>query len=517
MNIGKICDYLYDIGFLDIDSIEDFLLLHENITMKNVNKDNNNLALTLTSYLTQKFNSKQSLNKLSENIINSFTNHIVINRYNGIKVLYNILLSKLRWRYTLFFSKINFFIYKKFDKQKNIVKEGKIMKKNKGKNNKDINENNINDNKNKHIIIENERKLNYDYNLYELSKDRNDNINNKNNNENNIKNENNISSEINEENKNKIINQEENIRKDIGNYRYYYRINNDEFYEEEKRHLKKLEESKAKLEKEKEREYLLRCPFFPLVNSYSRKLSKKRNINDKKTIQTAFSYDKNISKKEVFKKIIKEFSPYKNKVKLDYNNLEKKKLKEMQEKIKEEKMKKEKEKEEMLKNIENCKPKFFSKQTMIRLAQPTTIKKIEDEYNNKNYNINTNNSRSPKKKDKKDKKEKKEDSHSPKKKEKTQKLKPKENKRKKEEEKKLEKKEEDKKKEEKKEEDKKEEKKNENQKSVNDNNFGESNISSSSLDMDRVINQCNENLLGQIHQMGGFQSNAINNIINQIV
>ena len=226
MNIGKICDYLYDIGILDINSIEDFLLLHENISLKNVNKDNNNIALTLTTYLTKKFNSKQSLNNLSENIINSYSNHIVIKRYNGLKVLYNILVSKLRSRYTLFFSKINFFIFKKFNnknnnnkKDKNIIEEGKIIKKNKDKNineNKEISdkENNINDKNNKNVIKENERKLNYDYNLYELSNNPKENINNKSNEEENIENnhdinnkkiEDNFSSEINEENKNKII------------------------------------------------------------------------------------------------------------------------------------------------------------------------------------------------------------------------------------------------------------------------------------------------------------------------
>jgi len=340
--------------------------------------------------------------------------------------------------------------------------------------------------------------LNYDYNLYELSKDRNDNINDKNNDENNTLNIKEI-----------IINQIENKLSDKENNRYNYKINNQEFYEEEKKYLQKLEEDKTYLEKEKEREYLLRYPFFPLINSNSRKFFKKRNINDKKKIQTAFSCDKNISNKEVFKKIIKEFSPNKNKVKIDYNNLEKKKLKEMQEKMKEEKMKKEKEKEEMLKNIENGKPKVFSNQTMIRLAQPRTIKKIEDENKNKKDIINTKNSQSPKKKNKKEKID-----FSPKKKERTKKLKHKENKLEKiKEEKKEEEKKEEDKKEEKKEE-RKEDKKNDNQKSIN-NNIRESNVSSSSLDMEKIINQCNENLLGQTQQMGGFQSAAINNIINQ--
>ena len=139
-------------------------------------------------------------------------------------------------------------------------------------------------------------------------------------------------------------------------------------------------------------------------------------------------------------------------------------------------------------------------QTMIRLAQPRTIKKIEDENKNKKDIINTKNSQSPKKKNKKEKID-----FSPKKKERTKKLKHKENK--------LEKIKEEKKEEEKKEE-RKEDKKNDNQKSIN-NNIRESNVSSSSLDMEKIINQCNENLLGQTQQTGNFQSAAMNSIINQ--
>ena len=470
MNIGKICDYLYDIGVLDVNSIEDFLLLHENISRDSTNNNSDNLALTLNLYLTQKFNSKQGLVKLSENIINSFSNHIVINRYNRLKILYNILLSKMKLRYTLFFSKINFFIYKKYISEN--IKQGKIIKRNKGnKNNNDnINENMNSDKENN--IIQNERKLNYDYNLYELSNKQNDDNENKNNEK--------------EENKKE---------KEKENYRYYYNINIEEFYEEEKRYQKKVEESKAKLEKEKQKEYLLRCPFFPLLNSNSRKLSKKRLANDKKRIGTAFSCDKNVPKKEVFNKIIKEFSPNKNKEEIDYNYLEKKRLKEMEEKIKEEKIKKEKKKEEMLKNIENTRPKVFSKETMIRLATPAHPKKSKDNDKNKEQ---INKSKSSKKKNNKEKK-----NISPKKKEKEKREdKPK---------KKEEKKEEEKNEEEKKEEDKKEEEKQEEEEKRK---IQESNISSS-LDINRLIEQCNDNLLSQVHQMGGFQSEAINHLINK--
>ena len=35
MNIGKICDYLYDIGILEMNSIDDFLKYNKNISQKN--------------------------------------------------------------------------------------------------------------------------------------------------------------------------------------------------------------------------------------------------------------------------------------------------------------------------------------------------------------------------------------------------------------------------------------------------------------------------------------------------
>ena len=65
--------------------------------------------------------------------------------------------------------------------------------------------------------------------------------------------------------------------------------------------------------------------------------------------------------------------------------------------------------------------------------------------------------------------------------------------------------------EEKKEEDKKEEEK---QEEEGKRKIQESNISSS-LDINRLIEQCNDNLLSQVHQMGGFQSEAINHLINK--
>ena len=175
MEIGKVCDYLYDIGVLEMDSIDDFLKLNLNISLKKSNKNSDKLILTLSSYLCQKFNSKQSLNKLSENIINSFSEHIIINRYRGLKILYNILISKLRMKYISFFSKINFYIFYKFNNDNN----KKFEKKNNERkfNEKYIQENNsnqINENNKKN----NEKKLllNYNYDIRQISPERIDKI-----------------------------------------------------------------------------------------------------------------------------------------------------------------------------------------------------------------------------------------------------------------------------------------------------------------------------------------------------
>ena len=177
MNIGKICDYLYDIGILEMNSIDDFLKYNKNISQKKFLNNSDSIVLTLSSYLEQKFNSKQSLNKLSANVINSFSDNIIINRYRSLKIIYNILISKLRMRYLLLFTKINFFIYNKYnneikDKFNNNIKKGKIERHTKTKKYNDINENNkINDNPEKEKISNDNRnnqrniKLNYNYDL----------------------------------------------------------------------------------------------------------------------------------------------------------------------------------------------------------------------------------------------------------------------------------------------------------------------------------------------------------------
>ena len=347
MEMGKICDYLYDIGILEMDSIDDFLKLNSNISLKKSNKNTDKLILTLSSYLSQKFNSKQSLNKLSENIINSFSEHIIINRYRGLKILYNILISKLRMKYISFFSKINFYIFDKFNNDNN----NKIEKKNNKRkfnerytnvNNLNHFNENINDNylfyksykkNNNHLNL----LLNYNYDIHQLSPERIEKIKEDNEKAEEIINNKNIFKDKYENltslNKNEDTEDEINYKDNISytnknnlhktnsckllkivkdNFRYYNEINTEEFYEEEKNHMRRVEETKKKLEEQKEKEYALRCPFFPLINSYSKKICKKNYSNKRQNDNNFLSVDKNIQDKEVLNKIIKDFLLKKN-------------------------------------------------------------------------------------------------------------------------------------------------------------------------------------------------------------
>ena len=145
MKKEKLCDYLCDKGFIEEESLKDFAEIYKNI-MKNNKSENNddNILLILNSYLSQKIKNKQSLNKFSKNIINSFSDNILINRYLGLNILYRFFFSKLQTIYTLFFTKINFFIIDRNyndNNNKNEIKKGKIKKNKINKN--DDEENNI--------------------------------------------------------------------------------------------------------------------------------------------------------------------------------------------------------------------------------------------------------------------------------------------------------------------------------------------------------------------------------------
>ena len=134
MNIGKICDYLYDIGILELDSIKDFLNLYSNLTLDKTRDNSTNIIMALSSYLSKKMKSEQDLNKLSENIITSFSNQNIINRYKSLKIIIKIFNSKLNMRYSSFFREINLYTFKKFIYENNRKNKKKVNDSNSAKN-----------------------------------------------------------------------------------------------------------------------------------------------------------------------------------------------------------------------------------------------------------------------------------------------------------------------------------------------------------------------------------------------
>ena len=146
MNIGKICDYLYDIGILELDSIKDFLNLYSNLTLDRTRDNSTNIIMALSSYLSKKMKSEQDLNKLSENIITSFSNQNIINRYKSLKIFIKIFNSKLNMRYSSFFREINLYTFKKFIYENNRKNKKKVNDSNSAKTNynspKKLNKNN---------------------------------------------------------------------------------------------------------------------------------------------------------------------------------------------------------------------------------------------------------------------------------------------------------------------------------------------------------------------------------------
>ena len=536
MNIGKICDYLYDIGILEMNSIDDFLKYNKNISQKKFLNNSDSIVLTLSSYLEQKFNSKQSLNKLSANVINSFSDNIIINRYRSLKIIYNILISKLRMRYLLLFTKINFFIYNKYnneikDKFNNNIKKGKIERHTKTKKYNDINENNkINDNPEKEKISNDNRnnqrniKLNYNYDLCQqnspdLCEYNNDlDIDNEKENMDDKVNYMFVSDDeniINKIKKNKdTINKTNSSRKTNKLHnRFHSDFNAEEFYEKEKYNEKMREDKIKKLQYQKAMEDLNRYPFFPLINAYSKELienkNKKQIKNYKERINSAFSSDKEIDKKKVSQNLIKKYKSITLKLQPKIN---------IKTEIKKEKEKSKKNNEEQKNNITIQRPKkTITKEIIERIAKPTQINIIREEKRKEEEQKSLkkkNKKKKTKKINSKIKEEEKEKEHKEKEEEKEDKKDDGKEEEKVEEVKNEEKKEEEDEKEEKKEEeDKKEEKKEEVSQSYRG-DIKESNISAS-LDMERLMNEGNMNLLEQLQNNGGLQSEALNRILNE--
>ena len=176
MTLEKICEYLNDIGIIQLDNIDKFLKIYNQISQNNFKNKSDKLILALFTYITLVSKNEQQLYDICTNIINNFTNNQILYRYRALYIINNIINTKLKSTYVTFFTKLNFLKNKKFfcskknspksiklnknnfikdqyKNQNNIniinltgrIKKGKILKKNNSFKKKDEFDNNNND------------------------------------------------------------------------------------------------------------------------------------------------------------------------------------------------------------------------------------------------------------------------------------------------------------------------------------------------------------------------------------
>ena len=160
MNIQQFCDYLNEIGIIDIENIKHFLQIStymiNNNNQNNTNKSINDIyKIALFSYIREINVDDKNLYSTCSNVINSYKRYIILKKYNSLFLFKNLIYIKIYQRFKSFLVSL----YKKFpfksyhinkyheNKKKKIKNRTNINKFNSINNNEINNEQNINQNK----------------------------------------------------------------------------------------------------------------------------------------------------------------------------------------------------------------------------------------------------------------------------------------------------------------------------------------------------------------------------------
>ena len=114
----KLCEYFNDIGLLELNNINTFLKIYSNISPNNYDNKNERIVHALYSYLSLITKNDQQLYDISKNVVDSFSNNQIVNRYKGLNLINNIFRTKLHSRFNLFLFKINQFLFRQINKNK---------------------------------------------------------------------------------------------------------------------------------------------------------------------------------------------------------------------------------------------------------------------------------------------------------------------------------------------------------------------------------------------------------------
>ena len=169
MNIQQLCDYLNEIGIIDIDNIKHFLEITTYMINNNIQNESNKSAndiykMALFSFIREINEDDKNLFFTCSNIINSFKRFIILKKYNSLFLFKKLIYLKIYQRYKSFLISL----YKKFPFKSYHTNKYHQSKKRKSKNKSSI----ITINKNPNEINPN---LNSDQNI-NLNLNNNNNI-----------------------------------------------------------------------------------------------------------------------------------------------------------------------------------------------------------------------------------------------------------------------------------------------------------------------------------------------------
>ena len=189
MKIEKICEYFNDIGILQLENINRFLKIYTQLSQNKYKNKSDKLILALFSYITLISKNEQQLYDICKNIVNCFSNNLILYRYRALNMFNNIFKNKIHLKYILFLSKLNSYIYNKNRKKIKYIHLNQNYRNNNSNPKREIRSN---DNENDDIF--NTNKTSKEKNNYGLTpKQKRININNQFIRKNNVRTLNNIS------------------------------------------------------------------------------------------------------------------------------------------------------------------------------------------------------------------------------------------------------------------------------------------------------------------------------------
>jgi hypothetical protein len=119
MKIEKICEYFNNIGILQLENIGSFLKIYSQLSQNKYKNKSDKVILALFSYITLITKSDQLLYETCRNIVNNYSNNMLLKRYHTLQIFINIIKTKLHSKYLLFFLKLNSYISNLKRKNKN--------------------------------------------------------------------------------------------------------------------------------------------------------------------------------------------------------------------------------------------------------------------------------------------------------------------------------------------------------------------------------------------------------------